>query len=75
MISISWQRYQIYSLSQERTALEAEIRTLQAQSNDLAKRGGRVKLQTCGDQHRLCVQVDKRWGYGESADYFILRGY
>jgi hypothetical protein len=75
MVSITWQRYQIDSLSQQRAALEAEISVLQAQSNDLAKRGGRAKLNVCGTESRLCVQVDKRWGFGKNGDYFILKGY
>jgi hypothetical protein len=75
MASITWQRYQIDSLGQERTALEAEIRTLQVQSNDLAKRGARIKLETCGTEQRLCVQVEQKLRFGERGEYFVLKGY
>lgn len=75
MISISWQRYQIDSLSQERAALEADIRTLQTQSNDLAKRGGRIKLETCGNDRRLCVQVEQKLRFGERGEYYVVKGY
>ena len=40
-----------------------------------AKRGGRAKLEKCGDQGRLCVRIDKSSGYGKDGDYFVLRGY
>ena len=43
LASITWQHYQIDSLIQERAALAKEVCVLQAQSNDLAKQGGRVK--------------------------------
>ncbi|MEO7579949.1 MAG: hypothetical protein ABIT83_20265 [Massilia sp.] len=75
MASITWQRYQIDSLSQERATLEAEIRTLQTQSNDLAKRGARIKLETCGNQQRLCVQVEQKMRYGERGEFYVLKGY
>ncbi len=75
MASISWQRHQIDNLGQERAALEVDVRTLREQANDLAKRGGRIKLVTCGDQKRLCAAVDLKVRYGERGEYFVLRGY
>lgn len=75
MVSISWQRHQIDNLGQERAALEHEVRTLREQSSDIAKRGGRIKLVTCGDQQRLCAEVDLKARYGERGEYFVLKGY
>jgi hypothetical protein len=73
--SVEWQRHRINALIEERSQLAAEIEQLQAQANDWAKRGGRAKLDTCGDQKRLCVRVDRETAYGKNADYFVLRGY
>lgn len=75
MVSISWQRHQINNLSQERAALELEVRTLREQADDLAKRGGRAKLVTCGNRKRLCAEVDLKVRYGERGEYFVLKGY
>ncbi len=75
MVSISWQRHQIVNLAQEQAALEHEVKTLQNQANDLAKRGGRVKLVTCGDQKRLCAEVDLKVRSGVRGEYFVLKGY
>jgi hypothetical protein len=75
MVSISWQRNQIESLVNERLVLEAEVGKLEAQAKDLAKRGGRIKLEVCGKERRLCTHVDKRWSYGENGEYFVLMGY
>lgn len=75
MMSISWQRHQIDNLGQARAALEHEIRILREQSDDMAKRGGRIKLVTCGDRKRLCAEVDLKARYGERGEYFVLKGY
>ncbi len=75
MVSISWQRHQIVNLAQERAALEVEVKTLREQASDLAKRGGRIKLVTCGDQNRLCTAVELKARYGERGEYFVLKGY
>jgi FtsZ-binding cell division protein ZapB len=75
MVSISWQRYQIDRLSDQRRSLEDEVQALQAQSNDLAKRGGRIKLKSCGEHMRLCAEVELEMRYGERGEYFVLKGY
>ena len=67
-ISATWQQH---AIEQARAELEA----LQANADDWAKRGGRAKLEKCGDQGRLCVRVEKGTGYGEQSDYMILKGY
>ena len=75
MASVEWQRYRVNALIEERSQLTAEVEQLQAQANDWAKRGGRAKLDACGEQKRLCVRVDRETAYGKDADYFVLRGY
>lgn len=75
MASISWQRYQIDSLSHEKTALELEVRSLQTQAIELEKRGARINFRTCGDQKRVCVQVENKLRYGERGEYFVVKGY
>jgi FtsZ-binding cell division protein ZapB len=73
---VKWQEYQIDKLLEQREALTAEVSQLQAQANEWTKRGGRVKLQKCGDADRLCVRVDTRAGsFGKDGDYMVLRGY
>jgi hypothetical protein len=49
-LTLLWPLYQI-------TELTAEVAQLQANANDLAKRGGRIVLHTCDG--RLCVEVAK----------------
>ncbi len=75
MASISWQRHQIDKLGQERAALEHEVRMLQAQAKDMEKRGARIKLRTCGDDQRLCVEVDQKLRFGDRGEFYILKGY
>lgn len=74
-VTVWWQRGQVEGLAERKAALTEEVAQLQGQANDWAKRGGRAKLDVCGEERRLCVQVDKRLGYGKDADYFVLRGY
>lgn len=73
--SLAWQLHQVSSLKDEKAALLGEVAQLQANADDWAKRGGRAKLEKCGDAGRLCVRVDKAKGYGTDGDYLILRGY
>jgi hypothetical protein len=61
----------------------AEIGALRAKRDELAsavsqleQRGGRLELRRCGDTSRLCVRVDRKAPvYGETADYFVVKGY
>ena len=73
--SLAWQLHQVSSLREEKAALLGEVAQLQANADDWAKRGGRAKLEKCGDAGRLCVRIDKTTGYGKDSDYFVLRGY
>ena len=43
-------------------ALRSEKAELEANIADLAKRGGRIKLSTCGPANRLCVQITSKQG-------------
>jgi hypothetical protein len=70
-----WQRHENLNLIDERDALKAEMAQLRSHSEEWTKRGGRAKLETCGNPARLCVRVDKGNAYGESGDYFVLKGY
>jgi hypothetical protein len=43
-------------------ALRSEKAELEAGIADLAKRGGRIKLSTCGPDNRLCVRITPKQG-------------
>lgn len=73
--SLAWQLHQTNSLREEKVELQQEIVQLQANANELAKQGGRVKLEKCGEASRLCVRVNKTVSYGKDNDHFVLRGY
>ena len=73
--SLAWQLHQVDSLRDEKAALQEEVVQLQANANEWAKQGGRVKLEKCGEASRLCVRVNKTVSYGKDNDYFVLRGY
>ena len=73
--ALAWQLHQVSSLREEKAALLGEVAQLQANADDWAKRGGRAKLEKCGDAGRLCVRIDKTTSYGKDSDYFVLRGY
>jgi outer membrane murein-binding lipoprotein Lpp len=75
-LSVWWQRHEVERLAAQRQALAAEVAQWQAQADAWAKKGGRAKLERCGDQGRLCVRVDTRaGGFGKEGDYMVLRGY
>jgi hypothetical protein len=74
-LAVWWQRHQVEQLAEQKAALLGEVAQLQASAEEWAKRGGRAKLEKCGDQGRLCVRIDKGRGYGKDGDYYVLRGY
>ncbi|MDM5182079.1 hypothetical protein PO883_33445 [Massilia sp. DJPM01] len=53
---------QIADLRVEKAALRLEKAELEANIADLAKRGGRIKLSTCGPANRLCVRITAKQG-------------
>lgn len=66
---MAWQQHQVELLQEEQATLQANV-------DALAKKGGRIKLETCGKSRRLCVLVDTtESGYGEKGNYYIIKGY
>jgi hypothetical protein len=75
VLSVGWY---ITPSPSEITALRADKAVLEANLADLERRGGRIKLTTCGKTHgRLCTEVDESAGsFGESGRSFrVLKGY
>lgn len=77
-------RYMVSSTLADVQALRAEKAELQANVDDLARRGGRAKLTTCGG--RLCIEASSNQGEGyeawnspwkaqNGASLVVLRGY
>ncbi len=62
-----FEKQEMLSMQNEKTELVANIA-------DLKKRGGKVKLHTCGDQNQLCVKVDKNAGSYGNGDFMIVKG-
>jgi hypothetical protein len=59
-------------------ALRTQQAALEASATDLARRGGRIKLNTCGPSRRLCVLVDRiagEFGEPDGDVYLIAKGY
>ncbi len=57
------ERKEVESLRVEKAQLEANIA-------DLAKRGGRIKLDRCGPANRLCVEITPAQGEGQGQANF-----
>jgi hypothetical protein len=75
-VYVQWQRSDIEALAARRQVLTAEVAQLQANAEDWAKKGGRTKLERCGEQARLCVRVDTGQVYGKERDIrYVLKGY
>ncbi|MES2899046.1 MAG: hypothetical protein V4723_04915 [Pseudomonadota bacterium] len=75
MAAVEWQRHQLATLAAQRSELESEVAQLQENADAWSKRGGRAKLEQCGDNRRLCVRIVRDAAYGKSGDLFVLRGY
>lgn len=65
MMFTEWQRHENLHLIEERDQLRAKVVQLRAQSDAWVKRGGRAKIEKCGDLARRCVRVDKQMVYGD----------
>ncbi len=53
-----------------------EIAELRAQVEYFEGMGGKAVFIRCGDDKRLCAEIDLRAGeYGERGQYRILKGY
>jgi hypothetical protein len=60
----------------ELAELRAKKDELTANIARLQQRGGRVDLRRCGEADRWCVRVDRTAPvYGQSGDYFVVKGY
>jgi chaperonin cofactor prefoldin len=59
---------ELASLRSQREALSADLARLEAQ-------GARVEWRRCGEAQRLCVRIERdAKPYGETGDFFIVRG-
>lgn len=56
--AVWYQRYQIEQLSAQKVALTSEVADLEANVNQLAKQGGKIKIADCGG--RLCIEATSR---------------
>ena len=76
-IAVGWQRYEVTQLSAQKAALQTDIATMRATVDSLAKKSGRIRLTTCGEQKRKCVKVDSAAGTfgGQGETYMIVDGY
>ena len=71
-----WQRHEIGRLAEQRQELRAEVLQMQTNADEWARKGGRARLERCGDQQRLCVRVDTQQRYGKEGEIrYVLRGY
>jgi hypothetical protein len=60
----------------ELAGLRARKEELTASVARLEQRGGRIDLRRCGATDRLCVRVERGAPvYGQSGDYFVVKGY
>ena len=59
-LAIGWQQGQIIKLSEEKEQIESDIATLKVSVIELEKRGARIRLNTCGPDSRLCVEITKK---------------
>ena len=69
---------QWWFLPSQRELAELRARRDELTSNiaRLEKSGGRIDLRRCGGTDRLCVRVDRTAPvYGESGDYWVVKGY
>ena len=75
VIPVAIAHYAIPSPSQI-AALRAERNSLAQSVALLERRGARVDWRNCGDAARLCVRVDRKSpAYGDSADFYVVKGY
>ena len=52
---VAWQRHQVTELIERKTALEADIAEMTVNAAALAKKGARIKIDSCGG--RPCIEV------------------
>ena len=59
---MAWQRQELGELQDQKAALEAQIPTLQATVDELAAKGGKIKLSACGKDQTQMRQGQYRHG-------------
>ena len=76
-IAVWWQRYEVTLLTAQKVALHTDIIAMQATADELAKKGGRIRVIACGEQKRKCVKVNPAAGTfgGAGETYMIVDGY
>lgn len=67
--ALAWQLHQVSSLNDEKAALQADVAQLQANVAELEKKGGRIRLDKCGPDNRLCVEIARDQGSGGQVPY------
>jgi hypothetical protein len=56
--------------------LAQKIESERANINSLDESGGKMKLDHCENDNRLCVQVDLKSGnFGVNGEYKVIKGY
>lgn len=68
--SIWWPRHQMISLLEQKAELQADIEKMQVNLTTLEKKGGRIKLDKCGPDERLCVEITPNQGKSKSQEDF-----
>ncbi len=82
--SLTWQRHELTELTEQRTAIEADIAEMKVTQAALEKKGARFKTSTCGG--RLCIAVSPdqgqsrvdwtgAWHAADGAPLVIPKGY
>jgi hypothetical protein len=67
--AVWWERSELESLKAEKATLQENIASLD-------KLKGHIKLSTCGENKRPCVEVDTKTAFGTDPDhnFYILKG-
>jgi prefoldin subunit 5 len=67
--AVWWERSELESLKAEKATLQENIASLD-------KLKGHIKLSTCGENNRPCVEVDTKTSFGKDQDhhFYILKG-
>jgi len=67
--AVWWERSELESLKAEKATLQENIASLD-------KLKGHIKLSTCGENNRPCVEVDTKTSFGKDPDhhFYILKG-
>ena len=82
--SLAWQRHEVAELTEQRTAIEADIAEMKVTQAALAKKGARFKTATCGgrlciagstDQGQSTVDWTQAWHGADGVPLVIPKGY